>query len=76
MKFLIFLVLLASGAHSASLMPYPMVPPLALDASCHVSKCYRNIFNKSNSCAKGEYLHSFKKCEKKMYREDTCCKEH
>ncbi|PIC23065.1 hypothetical protein B9Z55_016893 [Caenorhabditis nigoni] len=52
-----------------------LAPPLELDPSCHVISCYRNMLNMSNSCEKGEYLHSFKKCEKKFFREDTCCKK-
>ncbi|CAE18001.1 uncharacterized protein CELE_Y48G10A.6 [Caenorhabditis elegans] len=52
-----------------------LAPPLELDASCHVISCYRNMLNMSNSCEKGEFLHSFKKCDKKFFREDTCCKK-
>uniref|UniRef100_A0A1I7T4W3 Secreted protein n=1 Tax=Caenorhabditis tropicalis TaxID=1561998 RepID=A0A1I7T4W3_9PELO len=52
-----------------------LAPPLELDPSCHVISCYRNMLNVSNNCEKGEFLHSFKKCEKKFFREDTCCKK-
>ncbi|KAF1752418.1 hypothetical protein GCK72_018973 [Caenorhabditis remanei] len=52
-----------------------LAPPLELDPTCHVISCYRNMLNMSNNCEKGEYLHSFKKCEKKFFREDTCCKK-
>ncbi|CAL2043325.1 unnamed protein product [Caenorhabditis brenneri] len=52
-----------------------LAPPLQLDPSCHVVSCYRNMLNMSNNCEKGEFLHSFKKCEKKFFREDTCCKK-
>uniref|UniRef100_A0A8R1DXJ6 Uncharacterized protein n=1 Tax=Caenorhabditis japonica TaxID=281687 RepID=A0A8R1DXJ6_CAEJA len=50
-----------------------LAPPLELDASCRVVECYRNMLNMSNSCKKSEKLHSFKKCEKKFYREEICC---
>ncbi|CAI2297766.1 unnamed protein product [Caenorhabditis sp. 36 PRJEB53466] len=52
-----------------------LAPPLELDPSCRVVSCYRNMLNMSNECEKGEFLHSFKKCEKKFFREDTCCKK-